>query len=153
VGLRRSAVSQRVQAGRLRRRHRGVYAVGHIAPSHRARWLAAALAVGTNAAIAASDAGALWEILSLPAHPGPVHVVVPGHGGRRRRSGIIVHRSATLTAYDATRRFGIPVPTPARTIADLRRLLPRELFIWRQVTGEPEQVARTIRELLVLRTA
>jgi very-short-patch-repair endonuclease len=128
AGLGRSAISQRVQAGRLRRCHRGVYAVGHTAPSHRARWLAAALTVGVRAAIAASDAGALWEMLPLPAHPGPVHVIVPGHGGRRRRSGIIVHRSATFAADDVTRRFGIPVTTPARTLADLRRLLPRERF-------------------------
>jgi hypothetical protein len=208
AGLGRSAVSRRVQAKRLRRRHRGVYSVGHTAPCHRARWLAAALAVAANAAVAASDAGALWKILPLPAHPRPVHVIVPGHGGRRRRSGIIVHRSATLTAYDVTRRFGIPVATPARTLIDLRRLLAREeleqalgwalprrlplgeqrlivetdgfathrprfafeadrardvrlklmvyevaRFTWRQVTGDPENVARTIRELLVRRAA
>src|SRR5262249_51247849 len=61
-----------------------------------------------------------------PATPGPVHVIVPGSGGRRRREGIVVHRSPTLLPADVTRRFDIPVTTPARTIADLRRALPRE---------------------------
>ena len=64
-------------------------------------------------------------MLPLPPRPGPVHVIVPDQGGRRRRSGIIVHRSTTLTPCDVTHRFGIPVTIPARTLADLYRLLPR----------------------------
>ena len=45
-----------------------------------------------------------------------------------RHAGILVHRSRTLTRADLTRHYGIPVTTPARTLADLARVLdPRSL--------------------------
>jgi very-short-patch-repair endonuclease len=46
-------------------------------------------------------------------------VSVPGPNGRRKRRGIVVHRSRTLTAAETTRRQAIPVTTLARTLADL----------------------------------
>jgi very-short-patch-repair endonuclease len=55
-----------------------------------------------------------------------VEVTVRGHGGRKRRAGVLVHRSTTLEERDMTFRTGIPVTTPARTVADLRRVLPRD---------------------------
>jgi very-short-patch-repair endonuclease len=44
AGLSTSAISRRIQAGRLHRVYRGVYAVGHIAPSPRREWMAAVIA-------------------------------------------------------------------------------------------------------------
>jgi len=44
-------------------------------------------------------------------------------GGRRKRSGLRIHRSL-LAAHDVTVRSRIPVTTPARTIADLKRGVP-----------------------------
>jgi very-short-patch-repair endonuclease len=41
----------------------------------------------------------------------------------KTRAGIALHRSTTLNATSRTRRLGIPVTTPARTLADLRPLL------------------------------
>src|SRR4051812_35994323 len=41
----------------------------------------------------------------------------------RRHPGIRVHRSSTVTPRDATRQFGIPVTTPARTLVDLATVL------------------------------
>lgn len=38
---------------------------------------------------------------------------------RHRLSGVIVHRSRTLTPADVTVHYGIPVTTPARTLLDL----------------------------------
>ncbi len=55
-----------------------------------------------------------------------IHVTVPG--GARKRPGINVHRSRTLTPDQMTRRDNVPVTTPSRTLADLRRLLPRAEF-------------------------
>jgi very-short-patch-repair endonuclease len=40
-----------------------------------------------------------------------------------------VHRSRTLSLATVTRRAGIPVTTPSRTLKDLRRLLPRPQFV------------------------
>jgi very-short-patch-repair endonuclease len=54
-----------------------------------------------------------------PTSPSVVHVTVPGANGRRRRKGIVVHRSTTLTPAETTRYRGIPVTTHARTLRDL----------------------------------
>jgi len=56
----------------------------------------------------------------------PIHVTVTGAGETRR--GIRVHRSRTLTDEQTTIRWGIPVTAPARTLVDLRRLLPQPQF-------------------------
>ena len=139
-GLSEDAVLERVRTGRLHRVHRGVYAVGHPALSIEGRWMAAVLACGDTAALSHISAAALWRLLDP--RNGPVHVSVPGDGGRRRRSGIRVHRLVSLRPDQITRTRGIPVTTSARTIADLRR----------EVT--PATLRRAIRqaEVLGLRT-
>jgi hypothetical protein len=64
----------------------------------------------------------------LPERRGYPHVTVRGDGGRQRRSWITVHRSRSLTPTKTTARDGIPVTTPVRTLADLRRTVtPSEL--------------------------
>lgn len=123
-GLSRDTISRRNEAGRLHRVHRGVYAVGHAALSNEGRWMAAVLACG--AVLSHRSAAALWGL--LPAGHGPVEVTIAGQGGRAPRTGVRLHRSRTLTARETTRRMGIPVTTPARTLADLRRVVSqREL--------------------------
>lgn len=79
--------------------------------------MAAVLAVGDGAVLSHGTAAALWEFLKPIA--GPIDVTVPGDGGRARRPCIRCHRSRTLCPADVTRRHGIPVTTPARTVADL----------------------------------
>jgi hypothetical protein len=118
AGLDKSAVARRVRAGRLHRVHRGVYAVGHAALSREATWMAAVLACGCGAAVSHRSAAVLWGLLW--ARPGPVHVSVSRVGGKAKRRGIRLHRSTTLSAAVVTRRHGIPVTRPARTIDDLR---------------------------------
>jgi very-short-patch-repair endonuclease len=65
-------------------------------------------------------------MLPPPARLGPVHVTIPGTGGRRRRDGIIVHRSRTLRPEDVVLRDAIPTTKPGRTLADLKPILPRD---------------------------
>jgi very-short-patch-repair endonuclease len=132
LGIGERGVRCRVDAGRLHRVHRGVYAVGYVALSPESRWLAAVLAVGRGpaqeggsvldcwrAAVSHRSAACLWDL--LPVRGGPVDVIVRGGGGRSKRSGLRVHRSFTLVAGDVALRRGIPVTTPARTISDLRK--------------------------------
>ena len=66
LGLGRSAVTRRVQAGRLHRIHRGVYAVGHRALRVEGRRLAAVLACGPGAVLSHVSAAAHWAC-STPA--------------------------------------------------------------------------------------
>ncbi len=138
VGLFPSRVADRVTAGRLHPLHRGVYGVGHTNVGNEGRWMAAVLACGDDAVLSHVSAGALWGVLKADrrARPGGseiggavpgvaiVDVTVPGTGGRARRSGIRVHRSKTLLPGHCIRCAGIPVTRPARTLEDLRRILP-----------------------------
>ena len=72
------------------------------------------------------SAAALWGMLKPPG--GPIHVTLPGNGGRRRRRGIRIHRSHSLIDGVTTRRNGIAVTKPGRTLRDLHRTSPQPLF-------------------------
>lgn len=117
AGLSHPAVQRRVRAGRLHRLYRGVYAVGHTNLSREGRWIAAVFACGEGAVLSHESAAHLWGI--SPRSPSIVHVTVPGHGGRERRRGIALHRSATLTLANRALRRNIPVTTHDRTMRDL----------------------------------
>jgi very-short-patch-repair endonuclease len=117
AGLSRHAVKRRVQAGRLHRLYRGVYAVGHTNLSREGKWIAAVFACGPEAALSHDSAAHLWKF--SPTSPPYAHVTVPDHGGRSKRTGIVLHRSATLTKNDVTCRHNIPATTPARTRQDM----------------------------------
>jgi hypothetical protein len=126
AGIDKYGVRDRVRVGRLHRLHRGVYAVGHCSLSWRGRWLAAVLAAGDGAVLSHGSAAALWEYLR-PIR-GPVHVTVPAAVRRKSRPGLQIHRSRTLAPRDVTRRHGIVVTAPARTIEDIRGTVEPYLF-------------------------
>jgi very-short-patch-repair endonuclease len=126
AGIGHRSISRRVQNGRLHRVHRGVYAVGHTRLSFEGRCIAAVLALGDRAAVSHRSAAAVWGMLKP--HAGPIHVTVPGDGGRENRRGIRIHRSSTLIAGVTTRRNGIAVTRPARTLRDLHRTSPQPVF-------------------------
>jgi very-short-patch-repair endonuclease len=126
LGLREAAIDRRIAAARLHLLHRGVYAVGHTVLTVEGRWMAAKLATGG----VLSHATAAWAWQLRPASTGAINVTV-GSAGRKRRSGIRVHRSRTLTPDDITTHRNIPITTPARTIIDLART----------VTGRPLEQA------------
>jgi very-short-patch-repair endonuclease len=126
VELSREAVRRRTLSGRLHRIHRGVYAVGHTRLTFEGRCMAAVLALGSEAAISHRSAAGLWGLLPSPA--GFIDVTVPGAGGRERRQGIAIHRSRSLIAGVTTRRNGIAVTNPARTLRDLHRSSPQPNF-------------------------
>ena len=137
VGLGSSGISRRTRAGRLHRVHQGVHAVGHPGLSREGRWLAAVLACGKTAVLSHRSAAELWGM--LPSTDGPVHVTVPGSHGRKPRTDTRLHRSSTLAPSACTRRQGIPLTTPGRTLDDLRGALA------------PVQVRRALRQAEVLR--
>jgi len=120
AGLSRRMIDARIRSGRLHRIHRGVYAVGHPGVGSEGRWMAAVLACGEGAVLSHRSAAELWEM--LPARTAIVDVALPRRSGRKAHRGIRIHRPVSLPNTDTTRRRGIPVTMPARTIADLRRV-------------------------------
>jgi very-short-patch-repair endonuclease len=149
AGISETSIRRAVEAGRLHRLHRGVYAVGHRSLSWRGRWLAAVLAAGDGAVLSHTSAAALWEYLR-PIQ-GPVHVTVAAAVRRKPRSGLVIHRSRTLTCRDITHRHGIAVTNPARTIEDIRPSL--EPYLFRRALRQAELAGHRVPHLgLVKRT-
>jgi very-short-patch-repair endonuclease len=134
AGLAPSSISRRVGSGRLHRLHQGVYAVGHRGVSPEGSWLGAVLACGDGAVLSHRAAAALWDLLPRP--DGPIDVSTPARNGRRKRIGIRLHRSRSLSAVEVTQLKDIPVTTPARTIADLRTVVPP--WRWRKAVRNAE---------------
>jgi hypothetical protein len=120
AGLTRGAVAQRVAAGRLHPKYRGVYAVGHARLSQHGRWMAAVLAAGEGALLSHLAAAKLWEVWRRRV-PAGIDVTVPKQ--RRDRPGVRVHRTRNLDPRDVTVHDGIPVTTIARLLVDLSSVL------------------------------
>jgi hypothetical protein len=118
LGLGRDAIDWRVRRRRLHTVHRGVYAVGHLALTRNARFMAAVLACGEGAALSHLSAAVLWGILEGRGQK--VHVTAPT---RRRVVGVIVHESPLHG--ERVRRDGITVTTAARTLIDLADVVSR----------------------------
>jgi hypothetical protein len=121
IGFDRDAIRRRVQAGRLHRLYRGVYAVGHTITPRDGRFLAAVLACGDGAALSHRSAAELWGIRASAG--ARIDVTVSRTSGVRTSAQIQVHRPRR--AYETTTRDGIPVTTPGQTLADLAVALPR----------------------------
>jgi very-short-patch-repair endonuclease len=124
AGVSTGMIARRLEAGQLRALHRGVYVMGPLTPPP-AALMAAVLACGDAAMVSHYSAGRLWELLAARYAGNAVHVTVAG--ADHRRPGIRVHRVAAIAADEVTRRDGIPVTTPARTLIDLARMPWRDL--------------------------
>jgi very-short-patch-repair endonuclease len=98
-----------------------------------------------GAALSHRSAAELWQLLR--SRPGPIDVLVPGYGGKKRRRGIRMHRSLSLLPAHVTLRNGIPVTTPARTIADLRRAIAKP---GKAGLISPRELRRAVRQAEVL---
>jgi hypothetical protein len=118
-GYSQAAVERAAAAGRLHRLHQGVYAVGHTNLTLRGQCLAGVLACGPGALL--SHYSGAWLLGLLPTQPVPVHVTTPLP--RKRRSGLVIHRSETLTDEDRGLEGRIPVTSAARTLLDLAPLV------------------------------
>jgi very-short-patch-repair endonuclease len=147
AGIDKYGVRDRVRAGRLHRLHRGVYALGHRSLSWRGGWLAAVLAAGDVAVLSHTSAAALLQFLRPIS--GPVHVTLAAAVRRKSRPGLQIHRSRTLTPSHVTRRHGIAVTTPARTIEDIRGAV--EPYLFRRALRQAELAGHRVPHLSVTR--
>ena len=120
LGLGRRAIDHRLEIGRLRALHRGVYAVvGGRLMTRRSHWMAAVLACGPGAVLSHRAAAALWGIRG----GSRVEVTVPRR--RKPREGIHIHW-ANLPKDEITTHLGIPVTTVPRTLLDLSAVVQRD---------------------------
>lgn len=120
VGLSRPAVNRRVAAGRLIRVHRGVYRVGHTAPSWEADYLAAVLACQPDGLLGGRASGFLYRITK--GGPPPPEIIAPA---ARARPGITTRRTS-VSGRDVTTYRGIPTLTIPATIVDLAAILHQQ---------------------------
>jgi predicted transcriptional regulator of viral defense system len=119
-GLPKQAVAVRVRNGWLHPLYRGVYAVGHSNPPLEGGFIAAVKACGEGAVLSHFSAAALHGFVQWDdRYP---EVTVAGSTTRRHRQ-LRVHRTAALSAPDVSRHRGIPITSPARTLADLATVL------------------------------
>jgi hypothetical protein len=118
AGLTRKEIEHRLGTGALIPEHRGVYRVGHRAPSLEAQYLAAVRACGENALLCGRAAARLLGLIKQGAPP--PEVIAPT---QRDVPGLLTHRSRRLDARDGMVWSGIPVTTVARTLVDLAAVL------------------------------
>ena len=118
AGVTSAQIEHRLRTGALLREHRGVYRVGHRAPSIEARYMAAVRAGGDQALLSGRAAAYLLGVVK--GKPPPPEVTVPTD---RRIKGVKTRRSRE---EDATVWRGIPVTTVPRTLVDLAPYLPEE---------------------------
>jgi very-short-patch-repair endonuclease len=114
AGLTPKEIKSRLRSGGLFREHRGVYRVGHRAPSTEATYLAAVLAGGKGAALTGRAGAHLWMLIKGQPPP-PVVITIT----QRRIEGVRTQRSRQLDPADVTIFNAIPVTTVPRTLVEL----------------------------------
>ena len=119
AGLSPHAVQRRAEKGLLHREHRGVYRVGHRAPSLEARYIAAVLACGEGAVLSGRPAAFLFGVIRGVSPPAEVTTVAD-----RRVAGLVTRRVRRLDERDVTSWRAIPITTVPRTLVDLAADLP-----------------------------
>ena len=110
AGITPAEIRHRLSFGALFLEYRGIYRVGHRAPSMEARYLAAVWACGDEAVLSGPAAAHLWAVIKGPAPP--PEVTAPTY---RRVKGLAVHRGKRK----ATLWRGIPITTVPQTLVDL----------------------------------
>ena len=146
-GIDAEQIKRWIRDGRLRPVHKGVYAVGHTAPSTPATYTAAVLACGRGARL--SDYADAHVLRLLPGDPPPPEVTVPT-AAHRRRPGIIIHRVRELPEQDTSTLDGIRILTAPRTLLDLAPSLPPAKLTracheaWHRYGTSPEDIEACI---------
>ena len=119
AGVTEGQIRQRLRTGALLWEYRGVYRVGHRAPSAGAAYAAAVKACGEGALLSGLAAAYLHGLLRGRAAP-PPEVTAPT---RRRIEGVSTRHSRYVDPREATSWKGIPVTTVPRTLVDLAAVL------------------------------
>ncbi|MDA0184652.1 type IV toxin-antitoxin system AbiEi family antitoxin domain-containing protein [Solirubrobacter phytolaccae] len=123
AGMSAPGVTRAVEAGKLHRVHRGVYAVGHAALSRDARFMAATL--GADGALSHLSVADFWKVSRWR------HSTIDVVSTRRRAlQGVEVHTVRSLDERDVLVQNGIRVTTVARMLVDLTDVLTPHQLAW-----------------------
>lgn len=114
LGLSAAGIGRRIVGGVLHVEYRGVYRVGHRAPSVAARYAAAVLAGGEGAALSGPAAAHHYGFLRRDPPAPEVTTTL-----NRKLPGAIVHRARAIPADETRRWHGIRVLTVPRLLVDL----------------------------------
>jgi hypothetical protein len=121
-GMTDRMIRHRLACGRWWRVAAGLYRLAGVPVTWKQRALAACMVSGPGAVVSHRSAAVLWGVSGF--RPGPLEITVPaGRSGRNTLAR--VHRSDHV---EGTRRDGIPVTRPARTIADLARVVSGDVL-------------------------
>jgi very-short-patch-repair endonuclease len=125
VGMTKREIAALTEAGRVASIRRGIYRLCGVPPSWQTSALAAVLAAGEGAVLSHRSAAVLWGLLDRHHETGRLEITASHQG---RFTGVTVHRHR-ITPPERTRRDGIPVTTPERTLLDLAESIrdPRQL--------------------------
>ncbi len=153
-GLSRGAVHRLVASGRWVPDGPGVYRIAGSPRTWHSRAMAAVLAAEPDALLSHRSAAHLWGLEGFGA-PGRIEVTVPRHSRPRRRAGVTVHESNAFRLAAPSRRWGIPVTGPARTILDVAAVTdgPTVLRAIDEVRRQTLATWPELWEALVLHTA
>jgi Transcriptional regulator, AbiEi antitoxin len=114
AGLTSEQIRKRLRKGMLIALHRGVYRVGHLAPSLEARYMAAVKACGDEGVLCGRAAAFLWRLIK--GSPPQPEVLTPND---RRVNGVRVHRARRSEVPIPAMKRGIPTTSVPRTLVDL----------------------------------
>jgi hypothetical protein len=118
AGISPDEIRHRLENGSLIREYRGVYRVGHRAPSTNARYMAAVKACGGDAVLSGRSAAFLHELIrGTPPAPEVTTRI------DRDVKGVVTKRSRYV---ERTTRNGIPITTVPRTLVDLAAQLAED---------------------------
>jgi len=115
-GLSSAGISGRVASGRLFPVLRAVYSPSPCVDDWGRRWAAVLAADPERAVLSHWSAGVVHRMLEP--RDSRLHVTVPG-SGRRRRRGLVIHRSRGLAEGDVRIVRGLRITSPERTALDI----------------------------------
>jgi hypothetical protein len=115
AGMTHERIQRLARSGWLVAVHRGVYRVGHAAPSLLATYMAAVLACGDGAALSGRAAAYVQRLVTRRQVPPPEVIATLD----RRASGVVVARCRRIDPRDVTRMHRIPMTTVPRTVVNL----------------------------------
>jgi hypothetical protein len=119
AGLTPAEIKGRRSKGLLLPVHRGIYRVGHHAPSVEALYLGAVKSCGEDALLAGRAAAHLWDLIK--GSPPQPEVLTPND---RRVRGVRVHRARRSELPKPAVKRAIPVTAVPRTLVDIASSLP-----------------------------